>query len=404
MFASNIPKNEEPTLPEKPNAVASAPKLPSLSTGKKKVEKPHVPSFKSLRKEIFRDIHIDVMKGGKFADVELALYTRRTKTGSPYQPYVLAVNKRLLSAASSGFERYVFGNEVNISSDGYTGDSDLEEDGEVVVESGGADDVPERTPRQFSHSSAKGAASYDFDSLSDDDEGHTLPPRSSGKRNHLQEKTLQDGAFRTWQAMVLYLYDFDDQVKFKPLRSSPTDKRLPSLDAWACSPKSMYRLANKFKLHDLESSAKESIKGSLTADNIVQELFSDFTWRYPNILQMEVEIFSQHSRNAAVDQAFKVVFDKVAAGEFPHSSVVLKYLFTTLISKSNSASPTPSAPASRLVTASTPKPVKDAPTVTEAASVPSWGSKPTTSLALGWGNAVTSSGSIFGAPAKPFGG
>lgn len=52
---------------------------------------------------------------------------------------------------------------------------------------------------------------------------------------------VQHGAHRTWQALVLYLYN--DHVGFAPLRTE--GRAQGSVDGQACSPKSMYRLADK---------------------------------------------------------------------------------------------------------------------------------------------------------------
>jgi len=344
-------------------------------------------SFKTLRQNIIRDIHINVMKGGKFSDAELLLYTRRTKSGTPYQSEVLSVNKTLLSAASSEFEKQIFGTSVDVCSDGYAGDSDLEEDGEVMSESeGGNDGSSSQTLTQPSSFLTKRASvNYDFDSLSDEDEGYKAPRRSLRQSISLGEKTLQDGALRTWQAMVLYLYSSDDQVTFKPLQSSSVNQRSTS-DVWACSPKSMYRLAHKFKLRELEGRAMESIKRDLSAENIVQELFSDFTWRYPDILQMELEILSQHSRNAAVDHALRAVFDGIAAGELPRCSVVLKSLFASLINQGGTFMPFEASPSiSPLLRPS----IADAadPLFEQAAQTPTYGTCGSIARA-GWGHST----------------
>ncbi|THH32522.1 hypothetical protein EUX98_g1701 [Antrodiella citrinella] len=239
------------------------------------------PSFRILRLQIFREVHVESMKGGKFTDVELPLYTRRTKTGTPYKPEVLTFSRRILSAASSEFELYVLGAEAEVCADGYTGDSDLEEDGEADLETGNdVISMSSRTSQQRSISTRRTTTSLRFDSSSDPED--EAPTRVSRQRGNHQNKPLQDGAFRTWRAMVLYLYDFNDYIVFNPLQSSKTplsSDPSSSPETWPCSPKSMYRLAHKFKLFELEDKARDNIKQGLTAENIIQELFNDFTWR-----------------------------------------------------------------------------------------------------------------------------
>lgn len=64
-------------------------------------------SFKSMRHDIFRQIHVEVMNGGKMADVQLSLLSRRATAGPRELPAraCISVNKRLLSAASPAFEK-----------------------------------------------------------------------------------------------------------------------------------------------------------------------------------------------------------------------------------------------------------------------------------------------------------
>ena len=94
------------TPPPPPEPVSSTQEEPLKPPSRPATPAP--PTFRDLRQGLFRQVHVDVMNGAKFADVELSLYTRRTKTGGPYFPKVLGVNKRLLSAASGGFGRREF--------------------------------------------------------------------------------------------------------------------------------------------------------------------------------------------------------------------------------------------------------------------------------------------------------
>ena len=111
-------------------------------------------------------------------------------------------------------------------------------------------------------------------------------------------------ALYSWQALLLYLYN--DHLEFANLRS---EGRAPSAAAVGiaspqCSPKSMYRLADKvckcsgttqttlcltsvvaqLGLADLKGEAFKAIEERLSKENIVKELFSDFTWRYVAIV------------------------------------------------------------------------------------------------------------------------
>ena len=49
--------------------------------------------------------------------------------------------------------------------------------------------------------------------------------------------------------------------------------------------------------------------------------------RYPEVLQMETEVFSCHCSEPAVQAAMSETFQDIAQGRLPHSSLVLDSLF-----------------------------------------------------------------------------
>lgn len=142
---------------------------------------------------------------------------------------------------------------------------------------------------------------------------------------------IQGGAFRTWQAMILYLYT--DHVAFAPLRSRRF-RRVPNsfedTESWPCSPKSMYRLADKLQLDKLKQAAQDAIKADLTEYNIVEELFSDFTWRHLDILRMETEIYLRHCTTPNVKLSMSEILRKIEKGNVPHSATILNSLILKL--------------------------------------------------------------------------
>lgn len=111
------PPSRPATPPPPPEPVPSTQEEPVKPPSRPATPPP--PTFRDLRQELFRQVHVNVMNGGKFADVELSLYTRRTKTGGPYLPKVLGVSKRLLSAASEEFEKREFFLSSHLSSSEY---------------------------------------------------------------------------------------------------------------------------------------------------------------------------------------------------------------------------------------------------------------------------------------------
>ncbi|KAI0694327.1 hypothetical protein BC835DRAFT_1349846 [Cytidiella melzeri] len=140
---------------------------------------------------------------------------------------------------------------------------------------------------------------------------------------------VPDSAHRTWQALLLYLYN--DYIQFAPLRSEGQPSRLLTFEDPSCSPKSMYRLAAKLGLENLKQKAYTAIEQALSKDNVVKELFSDFTWRYPEVLAMETNVFYKYSCEAVVQAAMSETFQDIARGQLPHSSVVLSSLFNRFV-------------------------------------------------------------------------
>jgi len=86
---------------------------------------------------------------------------------------------------------------------------------------------------------------------------------------------IKDTAYKTWKVLVFYLYT--GHVSFHTLRSKETPNEPEQGDAPRCSPKSMYRLAEKMDLSELRGIALKAIESDITEKNIIEELFSEFT-------------------------------------------------------------------------------------------------------------------------------
>ncbi|KAJ3573701.1 hypothetical protein NP233_g2256 [Leucocoprinus birnbaumii] len=128
-------------------------------------------------------------------------------------------------------------------------------------------------------------------------------------------------AHKTWKAFILYVYT--NKVQFNSLKSE--NKPCVSSAAVSCSPKSMYRLADYASLLELKAAAKEGIRQKLSRTNIVSELFSTFTSRYQEIIEMEVGFllkeFDEH-----LGQQLDEIIQLVVVGEKPHCYRVLVFL------------------------------------------------------------------------------
>ncbi|KAG2054174.1 hypothetical protein BDR06DRAFT_955787 [Suillus hirtellus] len=150
-------------------------------------------------------------------------------------------------------------------------------------------------------------------------------PQAVNYRNIL----VRDTAFRTLKALLLYLYT--DKISFFPLKSQglpradvETPKRSTS---WPCSPKSMYCLASKVRLDSLRDQAFHAIRSSLDAKNILQELSSSFTSKYPAILQMNVEVLLQHIASVPVIQNIPALLRRITDSQLPHGADIVISLY-----------------------------------------------------------------------------
>lgn len=152
-----------------------------------------------------------------------------------------------------------------------------------------------------------------------------LKPRVVDCRNIL----VRDTAFRTFKALLLYLYA--DKIVFFPLKSQGlprTNVEIPnSSTSWPCSPKSMYHLASKVRLDSLRDQAFYAIRSSLGAGNILQELSSSFTSKYPAILQMNVEVLLEHIASIPVIQNVPSLLKRIADSQLPHGADIVINLY-----------------------------------------------------------------------------
>ncbi|SPO36356.1 uncharacterized protein PSFLO_01827 [Pseudozyma flocculosa] len=140
---------------------------------------------------------------------------------------------------------------------------------------------------------------------------------------------IRDAAFTTFSRVVLWLET--DQIVFAPLSSAqqvaedegvasvpglrptpygatmPTDSPWQTRDGFVqaylrshpdhpapASAKSVYRLAETFQLTELQDLALAHICSQLRPSNVLCELFSPFTLRYPKVREMQLEYALQH--------------------------------------------------------------------------------------------------------------
>ncbi|PCH43560.1 hypothetical protein WOLCODRAFT_164544 [Wolfiporia cocos MD-104 SS10] len=165
---------------------------------------------------------------------------------------------------------------------------------------------------------------------------------------HCQQIVIKDVAYHTWRALIFYLYT--GKVYFLPLKSEGEQQRAAELERALgeeqsvppCSPKSMYRLAEKYGITDLQDLAFEAIRSKLSTRNIVAEVFSRFTSRYDRIREIEINYLC--ANYVDVSASLASMTERIVQGEFPHAAEALKTVLGVTMRAASSASSPPRGP------------------------------------------------------------
>ncbi|KAF7314872.1 hypothetical protein MIND_00000900 [Mycena indigotica] len=251
----------------------------------------------------------DTIHGGELIDVKFWLYSR-VATGYVYHPRPLYGNLKLLRATSKQFDQdlddllsgFAESGQTDIATDkppqaafeeyDYVSDSDMDDDEEI----GGDMIVDEEGPKIPEPESVAGSSTQIMQSQAETDSQNVL-----GRRGY--RIVIKGHAYNTWKALLYYLYTGD--IHFRKIKAgnghSPTAKRDDG--APECSPKSMYKLAEKHGLEDLKARALESIRSQMSVDTIVHEAFSNFTAMFDEVKAMQVGFLRKHLRDAAVRES-----------------------------------------------------------------------------------------------------
>ncbi|KAI0633354.1 hypothetical protein C8Q77DRAFT_1058079 [Trametes polyzona] len=144
---------------------------------------------------------------------------------------------------------------------------------------------------------------------------------------------VEDFAFRTWQAFIYYAYF--GTISFAPLRSEKPTHQAPRrlYDPPLCSSKSMYRLADKYRINELKALAMDDLRRRLTTHNAFVELFSSFTLSYPAIQDCEIKYLRSHIGQAVLCRQIPRIMKALEEGRLLHGSRdVLAKLFIKMAS------------------------------------------------------------------------
>ncbi|KAJ6456216.1 hypothetical protein C8R47DRAFT_189627 [Mycena vitilis] len=249
----------------------------------------------------------ETLSGKELVDIKFYAFSRRG-TECVTHPLALFAKSALLRGFSDDLDTMLIGHgfseativdldlhqpdELAFRDYGYESDSDLESEGE--------DDA------------MAGVATGSTD-------GETKSALVSGKGARVGRVfVLRDTAFTTWKALLYYLYT--RRVNFRPLKSEGPKET--TVSGPACSPKSMYRLADKLGLEELQALALASISSRLSESNILEEVFSSFTSVYPVIQELEVGVLTSNFSDKAAE-GLKEMTQKICDGEKPYCAETL---------------------------------------------------------------------------------
>ncbi|KAF7290148.1 hypothetical protein MIND_01328000 [Mycena indigotica] len=274
---------------------------------------------------------VDTIDGGDLIDVKFWLYSR-VGNGHVYHPRPLYGNLKLLRGTSKQFHEdldhllsgFAESSQTDIATDNpppvafeeydYMSDSDLDNDEEV-----------EGDIRVDDKADASAAAEPDSEpeplagtsTLSTQLDIQNTP----GRRGY--RIVIKGHAYNTWKALLYYLYT--GQIHFRKIkagiRQTPAVQREEG--APECSPKSMYKLADKHGLETIKARALESIRSQMSVDNIVHEVFSNFTAMFDEIKTMQVAFLRDHLHDPVVRDGLTGMLLHLCAGRGSSASAAV---------------------------------------------------------------------------------
>ncbi|KAJ6501751.1 hypothetical protein DFH09DRAFT_1441573 [Mycena vulgaris] len=266
---------------------------------------------------------VDSMNGKEAVDVKFYAFTRR-RAAYVARPEAIFAKALLLEGYSESLDILISGGGFTesrlVDLDGHNIDQDILEDYDYMSDSDldtdDDEDEDDSTNRTLS----------DSDSLRDPAEsiGVNIPlplsrPATPGRRMG-RVVIVRGTAFKTWKALLYYLYTSKLAFSIKPVAQVVAD----GYGAPACSAKSMYRLADKLGLDELKAASLSSIRASFSTENIVQAVFSKFTSIYPEVQDAEVEFLFLLDNFPALKEEVDRVLDGLCRGEQPHCVDVLR--------------------------------------------------------------------------------
>ncbi|KAI8975819.1 hypothetical protein BD414DRAFT_496996 [Trametes punicea] len=313
---------------------------------------------------------------GVFIDCQFNLYSRRVLDGTIDTPLPLYANSEVLKKTGDYFQSLIGGGfsesicgassaseklqRITVQDYEYDSDSDLDDDIDTSPSTpptpsmpDHADDGPSKDAGEEAKTARISSSAGEESSLLEEpvngqsEPGHALNMKGKGRDAFSEDKlpvssnripirhtiNITDVAFRTFRAFVYYAYT--GHIRFATLRSikalSTYDKEnLLQPFALECSPKSMYRFADKYGLLELKKLAVENIRSQLSSQVVLQELFSRFTSRHSEILTVEINHIRTRRTKPDCLLGLQDWMDRVVRGELPHAAPALSGLIQNL--------------------------------------------------------------------------
>ncbi|KAF9645605.1 hypothetical protein BDM02DRAFT_490316 [Thelephora ganbajun] len=311
----------------------------------------------------FREALSQGIASGTFVDTKIILFSRRTSSGRVCGPKTLYASSHVLKSIPY-FNHLLFGNFLEAESQdlsgnfdddessndyGYYSDSDLEDDGETVDTLKGVLKMatqPKNTARDVLRTVTpqKGTLKRVLrtDSLRRLGGGtFHKPPREKYAERACKGKVVKvpDMAFITFQAFLLYLYS--GEIEFASLKLG-TNRRRRSVglldpshdDLPRPSPRSVYRLADKYDVPAFKKLSLCRIRTELKNCDIVQETFSKFASKYEEIrTECVIQLVSTLVNDTTAQTTWtrvSAIIDRHSRGDLEHVAEALSLLWSTV--------------------------------------------------------------------------
>ncbi|KAI0088862.1 hypothetical protein BDY19DRAFT_946409 [Irpex rosettiformis] len=336
----------------------STPKSKRKGAGKTQNErKPLIASNdkKTLLQEVLRLSLTD----GSFIDTKFYAFSRRRSTGVVDEPLPVYANSGMLRANSKYFDGFFDGGfQVKLAplrapfpSDSpdsteeydYESDSDLEDEFQTERASKSEEMQDDEGADSADHPAAKSEVAEPAETTPDPTVANTALLDASIE-NYGHVIVVPDIAFTTWRAMIFWLYT--GEITFAKLKSQSAPNEdgatLRPSKPLQCSPKSMYRLADKCGIDELKKLSLENIRSKLSTDNIAVELRCRLPSLYEEVRNVVIEYACQSARSV-VTAVVPQWIDDLASGKdmLEGSADTLKALYQkSVTSDTTSTAPT----------------------------------------------------------------